>query len=86
MWAMASGADYAAVLEDDVVLKDGARFVLGGSGWIPKGIDLIKLEHYGPSGQSVLLSDFAEVGQGFRIARMHSRHTGAACSSVNRRR
>jgi glycosyl transferase family 25 len=79
-----SGAPYAAVLEDDVVLKDGARFVLGGTGWIPTSVDLIKLEHYGPSGQSVLLSDFVSVGQGFRIARMHSRHTGAAAYILSR--
>ena len=79
-----SGADYAAVLEDDVVLKDGARFVLGGSDWIPKGVNLIKLEHYGPAGQSVLLSDFVNVEQNFRIARMHSRHTGAAAYILSR--
>ena len=80
-----SGADYAAVLEDDVVLKDNARFVLGETGWIPQGADLIKLEHYGPPGQIVLLSDFVSVGQGFRIARMHSRHTGAAAYILSRR-
>jgi len=80
-----SGASHAAVLEDDVVLKDGARFVLRDTDWIPKGIDLIKLEHYGPPGQSVLLSDFAEIGHGFRIARMHSRHTGAAAYILSRR-
>ncbi len=80
-----SGADYAAVLEDDVVLKDQARFALGDAGWIPKGIDLLKLEHYGPAGQSVLLSDFADVGHGLRIARMHSRHTGAAAYILSRR-
>src|SRR5579863_5503832 len=57
---MASGADYAAVLEDDVVLQKDAAFALGGSGWIPEGVDLIKLEHYGPPGQSVLLSDFTD--------------------------
>jgi glycosyl transferase family 25 len=80
-----SRADYAAVLEDDVVLKDGAHVVLGSTRWIPKGIDLIKLEHYGPAVQSVLLSDFADVGHGFRIARMHSRHTGAAAYILSRR-
>src|ERR1700744_2488589 len=37
---VASGAPYAAVLEDDVVLKDGAAFALGGSDWIPGGLDL----------------------------------------------
>jgi glycosyl transferase family 25 len=82
---VASGAPYAAVLEDDVVLKDGADFPLGGSAWIPGGVDLIKLEHYGPPGQSVLLSDFQDVGSGFRLGRMHSRHTGAAAYILSRR-
>jgi len=80
-----SGAPYAAILEDDVVLKDGARFPLGGSGWIPEDADLVKLEHYGPPGQSVLLSDFRDVGSGFRLARMRSRHTGAAAYILSRR-
>jgi len=82
---MASGADFAAVLEDDVVLQKGAAFALGNSDWIPKGVDLIKLEHYGPPGQSVLLSDFRDLGRGFRLARMHSRHTGAAAYILSRR-
>jgi glycosyl transferase, family 25 len=81
----ASSAPYAAILEDDVVLKDGARFPLGGSGWIPEDADLIKLEHYGPPGQSVLLSNFRDVGSGFRLARMRSRHTGAAAYILSRR-
>src|SRR5579871_3551605 len=86
-WAklVASGAPYAAVLEDDAVLKDSARFPLGGNAWIPAGVDLIKLEHYGPPGQSVLLSDFQDVGQGFRLARLRSRHTGAAAYILSRR-
>ena len=82
---VASGAAFGAVLEDDVVLEDGAAFALGGTGWIPQNIDLIKLEHYGPPGQSVLLSDFTDLGQGFRIARMRSRHTGAAAYILSRR-
>ena len=32
---LASGAPYAAVLEDDVVLQEGAAFALGSSDWIP---------------------------------------------------
>ena len=82
---VASGTEYAAVLEDDVVLQRDAAFALRNSGWIPRGIDLVKLEHYGPPGQSVLLSDFTKVGQGFRIARMRSRHTGAAAYILSRR-
>ncbi len=82
---VASGAPYAAVLEDDVVLQDNAAFILGSANWIPDGVDLVKLEHYGPPSQSVLLSNFTDIGQGFRLARMHSRHTGAAAYILSRR-
>jgi len=81
---LASGAPYAAILEDDVILREGAEFALGDDRWIPKGVDLVKLEHYGPPGQSVLLSDFTDVGKGFRLARMRSRHTGAAAYILSR--
>jgi glycosyl transferase family 25 len=85
-WEMfvASGEPYAAVLEDDVVLSPGAAFVLKDSDWIPAGIGVLKLEHYGPMRQSVLLSDFTDVGGGFQVARMHSRHTGAAAYILSR--
>src|SRR6185437_10822114 len=82
---LAGGESHAAVLEDDVVLSPSARRFLKDADWIPPGIDLVKLEHHGPQGQSVLLSDFKEVGSGFRIARMHSRHTGAAAYILTRR-
>ena len=55
---VASGEDYAAVLEDDVVLTPAAKRFLGDASWIPPGVTLVKLEQYGPPGQSVLLSDF----------------------------
>jgi glycosyl transferase family 25 len=80
-----SGAPYAAVLEDDVRLSARAPLVLKSADWIPAGIDLIKLEHYGPAGQSVLLSDFMDAGNGFRLGRMRSRHTGGAAYILSRR-
>jgi glycosyl transferase family 25 len=80
-----SGDAYAAVLEDDVALSARAPLVLQNDDWIPPGIDLIKLEHYGPASQSVLLSDFKDVGHGFRLGRMRSRHTGAAAYILSRR-
>ncbi|HZQ40944.1 MAG TPA: glycosyltransferase family 25 protein [Rhizomicrobium sp.] len=80
-----SGAAYAAVLEDDVHLGAQAPRVLKNADWIPAGIDLIKLEHYGPASQSVLLSDFRDVGHGFRLGRMRSRHTGGAAYVLSRR-
>ena len=81
---IASGADYAAILEDDVILTPAAGRFLKDTAWIPPGTGLIKLEHYGPPGQSVLLSDFRDLGGGFKLARMHSRHTGAAAYIVSR--
>ena len=80
-----SGAPYAAVLEDDVRLSTRAPMVLKSAAWIPAGIDLIKLEHYGPTSQSVLLSDFMDVGNGLRLGRMRSRHTGGAAYILSRR-
>jgi glycosyl transferase family 25 len=86
-WArlVESGSDYAAVLEDDVRLSARAPVVLQDAAWIPPGANLIKLEHYGPASQSVLLSDFKDVGQGFRLGRMRSRHTGGAAYILSRR-
>lgn len=82
---VAGGEEYAAVLEDDVILTPAAGRFLKDSSWIPPGVELLKLEHYGPPGQSVLLSDFRDLGNGFKIARMRSRHTGAAAYIVSRR-
>jgi glycosyl transferase family 25 len=81
---VASGEPYAAVLEDDVVLTPSAGGFLKDAHWIPPDVALVKLEHYGPPGQSVLLSDFQDLGNGFQIARMHSRHTGAAAYILSR--
>jgi glycosyl transferase family 25 len=82
---IASDDAYAAILEDDVVLTPSAARFLKDASWIPAGVDVVKLEHYGPPGQSVLLSEFRDLGDGFQIARMHSRHTGAAAYIVSRR-
>jgi glycosyl transferase family 25 len=85
---IAGDGDHAAILEDDVILSPSAARLLNDASWIPAGVEVVKLEHYGPPGQSVLLSDFRAVGavgsHRFRIARMHSRHTGAAAYILSR--
>jgi glycosyl transferase family 25 len=81
---IASGEPYAAILEDDVILTPAAQTFLKNADWIPPGTALVKLEHYGPPSQSVLLSDFKILPQGFQLARMHSRHTGAAAYILSR--
>src|SRR3954463_1291070 len=75
---MQSGRSHGVVLEDDVVLSPGAQTMLKSADWVPPAVELVKLEHYGPPGQRVLLSDLRDIGNGFRLGRMRSRHTGAA--------
>ena len=79
-----SGEDHAVFLEDDVRLSPAAGALLGDGGWIPRGIGVVKLEHYGPAGQRVLLADMRAVGEDFRLGRMLSRHTGAAAYILSR--
>ena len=82
---VASGDDYAVVLEDDAVLSDSAGWLLLDHIWIPSRTDLIKLEHFGAAGQRILVSDFATVAPGFQLARLRSRHTGTGGYILSRR-
>jgi len=81
---IASRQPHAVFLEDDVRLSRVAAAMLGSDGWIPAGVQVVKLEHYGPPGQRVLLADIHAVGEDFRIGRMLSRHTGAAAYILSR--
>jgi glycosyl transferase family 25 len=81
---VASGAAHAVFLEDDVVLSRGAGALLAREDWIPADVTVVKLEHYGPPGQRVLLNDLRAVGDGFRLGRMLSRHTGGAAYILSR--
>lgn len=85
-WEMflATPDTHAVFLEDDVRLSDAAGALLAGDGWIPGDAAVVKLEHYGPPGQRVLLADWRRVGGGFRLGRMLSRHTGAAAYILSR--
>lgn len=85
-WEMfvAGGEAHAVFLEDDVRLSPAAGALLQSDNWIPAGIDVVKLEHYGPPGQRVLLTDLRAVGEDFRLGRMLSRHTGAAAYVLSR--
>jgi glycosyl transferase family 25 len=79
-----TGQRYAAVLEDDVVFDAAAAALLGDAGWIPEGTDLIKLEHFGPDSQRVLVGSPIPVASGRTIAPILSRHTGGAAYVVSR--
>ena len=80
-----AGSDgHAVFLEDDVVLSPAAGALLAGDSWIPAGAPVVKLEHYGPKGQRVLLTGLKPVPNGFQVGRMLSRHTGAAAYILSR--
>jgi glycosyl transferase, family 25 len=81
---MAGGDAHAVFLEDDVRLSACAPAPLASDDWIPAGVAVVKLEHYGPPGQRVLLKDIHAVDADFRIGRMLSRHTGAAAYILSR--
>ncbi len=81
---MASGNSHAVFLEDDVLLSQAAGRLLADNSWIPADVAVVKLEHYGPRGQRVLLNGFRAVAGTFRIGRMLSRHTGAAAYILSR--
>ena len=75
---------HAVFLEDDVVLSRGAAEILTNDAWIPAGASVVKLEHYGPKGQRVLLTNLRATRDGFQTGRMLSRHTGAAAYILSR--
>ena len=86
-WEMfvAGGESHAAFLEDDVRLSASAAALLTSNGWVPSDVAVVKLEHYGPAGQRVLLDKIRAVGEDFQLGRMLSRHTGAAAYILSRR-
>jgi glycosyl transferase family 25 len=93
---IASGEAHAVFLEDDVRLSKAAGPMLASDAWIPDGVPVVKLEHYGPPAQRVLLADIhalsmarprqaaTALGEDFRMGRMLSRHTGGAAYILSR--
>ncbi len=82
---VAGGESHAVFLEDDVRLSASAGALLISNNWIPSDVAVVKLEHYGPPGQRVLLDRIRAAGEDFQLGRMLSRHTGAAAYILSRR-
>ena len=82
---LASSDAHAVFLEDDVCLSKLSGMLLTSNAWIPYDVNVVKLEHYGPKNQRVLLADFRKTGKDFRIGRMLSRHTGGAAYVLSRK-
>jgi glycosyl transferase family 25 len=78
IWRMiaAGSDDYAVVLEDDILLSPSAPEFLSSSGWIPKGIGLIKPERYGDANQLIVIGKPRLTVKGRTLAPLLSRHTG----------
>lgn len=78
LWRMiAAGRDeFAAILEDDIHLSDGAPEFLLSSDWIPKGIGLVKPERYGDANQLIVIGKPRYSVKGRMLAPLLSRHTG----------
>jgi len=85
-WEMflATTDSHAVFLEDDVRLSSRAAALLADDGWIPSDAAVVKLEHYGPKGQRVLLTGMRALAGDFQLGRMLSRHTGAAAYILSR--
>jgi glycosyl transferase family 25 len=81
---LGGGDSHAVFLEDDVLLSRDAGALLTDQDWIPAGAAVVKLEHYGPKGQRVLLTNLRATRDGFQTGRMLSRHTGAAAYILSR--
>jgi glycosyl transferase family 25 len=80
---VASDEPHAAVLEDDVRFTPAAGPLLANTAWVD--VDLVKLEHFGPRSQKVLVRDERPLPGGLVLGRMASRHTGAAAYILSRR-
>lgn len=87
-YIVASGQRHALILEDDVALHPDITALLADDGWIPQGVDLIKLEKFAPRRVSKILAGkvlaTTPSGRGV-IRRMHSRHTGSAGYIISRK-
>lgn len=79
------GASHGLFLEDDIFLAEDIARVLAGTGWIPEGAGIVKLEKFGEGASRLLLGP--RIGQtptGRAIHRMHSRHVGGGAYILSR--
>lgn len=81
---LAGSEPYATVLEDDVILDPATAPLLRHCDWIGDDVDVVKLEHFGPQNQRVLVGERRPVPCGRNIAPILSRHTGGGAYVISR--
>jgi glycosyl transferase family 25 len=81
---LATGQPHAVVLEDDVRLGAGASRVLRNLDWFPSAAGIVKIERFGPAHQRVLVERAISIVDGREVARLRSKHTGAAAYVITR--
>lgn len=81
---IASGADeYAVVMEDDLHLSNDIAFLLNNDSWIPRSVDIIKLETVGY--ETKISRNKNVVHNGRFISKLLSRHGGTGIYIVSRK-
>jgi glycosyl transferase family 25 len=82
---IASGPEcHAVILEDDVLLSEGARKFLATADWIPPAAGLVKLERFGDSDQLTILGRPGVQAFGREVAPLLSRHPGSGGYVISR--
>ncbi len=82
---LASDADVALVLEDDVFLSPELHHWLEDLSWWPKGCQMVSLEFWRSKSMRVLLGAASRTHMGRKIAPMLSRYPGAAGYMLTRK-
>ena len=81
-----SGESWAVVLEDDARLHPDATLLLSDDRWLPKDAALVKIEvNYLRQSRKVLVGESTNVGHGYRVAPLLSKHMGTGGYLVSRR-
>ena len=81
-----TGARFGMILEDDAYLSADASEILADDGWLPEGVDVVKLEKFGYGGSRVLTgASVATLSNGRELRPLLSRHVGSAAYIVSRR-
>ncbi|MEI9996510.1 MAG: glycosyltransferase family 25 protein [Rhizomicrobium sp.] len=75
---------YALILEDDVTLRRDCLKLFAELARLPEEVDLLKLECYGGASRQILVGKETRILPEFRVAPLHSRHTGSGAYLISR--